>query len=52
MLGVSARTVERLIAKNLYEKLGLKFTPRPEWTLIEYLDHARTASSKSTPGHV
>ena len=50
--GVNAKTVEKLIAKNLYERLGLEFTPRPEWTLIEYLDHARTASSKSTPVHV
>jgi hypothetical protein len=41
MLGVSAKTVERLIARTLYERLGLNFTPRPEWTLIEYVDHAR-----------
>jgi len=44
VLGVSAKTVERLIAKNLYQKLGLNFTPHPEWTLIEYVDHAKTAS--------
>jgi hypothetical protein len=42
VLGVGAKTVERLIAKNLYQRLGLKFTPRPEWTLIEYVDHAKT----------
>ncbi len=52
VLGVNAKTVEKLIAKNLYQRLNLHFTPRPEWTLIEYLDHARTASSKSTPVHV
>jgi hypothetical protein len=47
VLGVSAKTVERLIAKNLYQRLGLSFTPRPEWTLIEYVDHAKTTSSQS-----
>jgi hypothetical protein len=30
VLGVSAKTVEKLIAKNLYQRLGLNFTPRPE----------------------
>jgi hypothetical protein len=44
VLGVSAKTVERLIAKKLYQRLGLNFTPRPEWTLIEYVDHAKTTS--------
>ena len=44
VLGVSAKTVEKLIAKNLYQRLGLNFTPRPEWTLIEYVDHAKTTS--------
>jgi len=43
-LGMSAKTVERLTAKNLYQRLGLNFTPRPEWTLIEYVDHAKTTS--------
>ena len=42
VLGVNAKTVERLIAKNLYQRLRLHFTPRPEWTLIEYVDHAKT----------
>jgi len=44
VLGVSAKTVEKLIAKNLYQRLGLNFTPRPEWTLIGYVDHAKTTS--------
>ena len=44
VLGVSAKTVERLIARNLYQRLGLNFTPRPEWTLVEYVDHAKTTS--------
>jgi hypothetical protein len=49
-LGMSAKTVERLTAKNLYQRLGLDFTPRPEWTLIEYVDHAKT-TSKSIQVH-
>ena len=44
VLGVNAKTIEKLIAKNLYQRLGLNFTPRPEWTLIEYVDHAKTTS--------
>ena len=50
VLGVSAKTVEKLIAKNLYQRLGLNFTPHPEWTLIEYVDHAK-ATSKSIQVH-
>ena len=41
VLGASANTVEKLIAKNLYQRLNLNFTPRPEWTFIEYVDHAK-----------
>ncbi len=44
VFGVSTKTVEKLIAKNLYQRLGLNFTPHPEWTLIEYVDHAKTTS--------
>ena len=41
MLGVSAKTVEKLIAKNLYQRLGLNFTPHNDWTLADYVNHAR-----------
>jgi hypothetical protein len=44
VLGASAKTVERLIAKNLCERLDLKFTTHPECTLIEYVDHAKASS--------
>jgi hypothetical protein len=44
LLGGGATVMEKLIAKNLYQRLGLNFTPRPEWTLIEYVDHAKTTS--------
>jgi len=46
MFGTSSKTVERLIAKNLYERLGLNFTPQPDWTLIEYVNHAKNASGQ------
>jgi hypothetical protein len=41
VLGVSAKTVEKLIAKNLYERLGLNFTQHDDWTLADYVNHAR-----------
>jgi hypothetical protein len=41
ILGAGAKTVERLIAKNLYQRLDLNFTTHPEWTLIEYVAHAK-----------
>ena len=40
-LGASAKPVERLIAKNLYQKLGLNFTPRDNWTIVNYVEHAK-----------
>jgi len=42
-LGMTAKTVERLVAKNLYQTLGLNFTPRPEWTLGDYVSHVKKA---------
>jgi hypothetical protein len=42
-LGMSAKTVERLVAKNIYQRLGLNFTPRPEWTLGDYVSHVKKA---------
>jgi len=42
LLGSGAKTVEKLIAKNLYNRLGLKFTQHDSWTLIDYANHART----------
>lgn len=42
-LGMGAKTVERLIAKNLYQRLGLNFVAHPDWTVVEYVNHARAA---------
>jgi hypothetical protein len=50
IFGRSARTLERLIAKNLYQKFDLNFTPYPDWTLVEYVNHAKTTST-SGPFH-
>jgi hypothetical protein len=43
LLGVGARVVERQIAKSLYATLGLNFTARNDWTIVEYIDHAKKA---------
>ena len=40
-LGVGAKPVERLIAKGLYQRLGLNFTPRDNWTIVDYVEHAK-----------
>ena len=40
-LGVSAKTVEKLIAKNLYSRLGLNFTAHENWILVDYVNHAK-----------
>jgi len=44
MFNANSKAVERLIAKNLYARLGLQFTQHPEWTLIEYVDFAKVNS--------
>jgi hypothetical protein len=48
VLGVGAKTVEKLIAKNLYQRLGLNFTPRPEWTLVDYVNHAKRSEANGS----
>jgi hypothetical protein len=46
VLGVSAKTVERLIAKNLYKRLGLDFTEHVNWTLTDYFNHVKKALAR------
>jgi len=41
LMGASAKVMEKLIAKNLYGSLGLKFTPHPELALVEYVSNAK-----------
>jgi len=43
ILGASAKVIERLIAKNFYDRLGLDFTGHNDWTIVEYFDHIKTA---------
>jgi len=42
LLGLGAKTIEKLIAKNLYNRLGLEFTEHDSWTLIDYASHVKT----------
>ena len=48
LLGASTKIIERLIAKNLYSRLGLNFTPRPEWTLVDYVNHAKRSEANGS----
>lgn len=42
--GLSARTIERAIARNLCTKLGVEFTKRGGYTLADYAEEARNKS--------
>ncbi len=48
VLGTSTRTVERLIVKNLYQRLDLYFVDHLEWTFVEYVNSA-IAALESNP---
>lgn len=41
LLGSGAKVMEKLIAKNLYTRLGLKFIEHANWTLVDYVNHAK-----------
>lgn len=45
LLGVGAPVMERMIAKNLYCRLGLNFTKHEDWALVDYVDHANAKRS-------
>jgi hypothetical protein len=36
-----ANVMERVIARYLYSRLGLSFVNREDWSLIEYVNHAK-----------
>jgi len=40
LMGTGAKVVRKLIAKNLYNRLGLNFTEHEDWTLLDYVNHA------------
>jgi len=41
IFGAGAVYLEKLIAKRLYEKLGLEFQEAENWDFLEYIDNAR-----------
>ncbi len=41
LLGAAAEVMEKLIAKNLYSRLGLNFTEHANWSIVDYVNHAR-----------
>lgn len=41
LLGTGAKVPEKLIAKKLYNKLGLSFIDGKNWTLVDYIKHAK-----------
>jgi hypothetical protein len=41
LIGGGAKVMEKLIAKNLYRRLGLNFTEHENWTLVDYVNHAK-----------
>jgi len=43
LLGGAARVMEKLIAKNLYRGLGLNFTEHANWSIVDYVNHAKKA---------
>jgi len=42
LLGVGAKVMEKLIAKNFYNTLGLDFRERQNWTPVDYVNHAQS----------
>jgi len=41
LFGAGAKVITRLIAQKLYDKLGFDFEERRDWTLVNYVDHAK-----------
>lgn len=41
LLGAGAKVIEKLIAKNLYNLLGLNFTAQEDWTLVDHVNHVK-----------
>jgi len=43
LFGRRGNVVERLIARKLYSNLALKFEEHENWTLVDYVNHAKKA---------
>ena len=50
-LDAGAKIIEKLIVKNLYTTLGLKFTERANWTLIDHVNNLRQAMNGPVSEH-
>ena len=46
LFGDGTKVIERMIAKNLYENLGLVFKEHKDWTLEEYVEYAKGGQRK------
>jgi len=41
LLGAGVKVMEKLIAKNLYSRVGLDFTEHANWSIVDYVNHVR-----------
>jgi hypothetical protein len=41
LIGGGAKVMEKLIARNLYSRLGLNFIEHANWSIVDYVNHAR-----------
>jgi len=46
LCGYGVRVTERRIAKSLYSRLELDFPEHKEWSLVEYVRHAKKETEK------
>jgi len=51
LVGYGVRVTERHIAKSLYSRLELEFPEHKEWTLVEYVRHAKKETEKRKSSH-
>ena len=49
LLGRGAEVMRRLIAKNLYKTLNLKFAENENWTLVDYVQNAKVQTTIREP---
>jgi hypothetical protein len=50
LCGYGGRVTERRIAKSQYSRLELKFPEHKEWTLVEYVRHAKKETERRELG--
>jgi hypothetical protein len=43
IFGAGSEVIEKLIARSLYRKIGLSFKAHRNWTLVDYIEDAKTA---------